>query len=278
MKVKTTNDTEIAITHLAADPFENLMTLKMLSLFPGLCTTTFYGDASAWACRTELGSKVSAWDRNEYPHAERIVMLDGNSPLHLEQALLDTPTKAVVFKLHDEWSRFTFANDRRFTLANSFESYSDLEPTSRTAFAEGVNVEQHSHFDDEAAGLFKQNGYVEKEFRLHLDRKAQWFAVRDRHLLVSTCLAFQNYDNIWEIGGVMTRTDYRRRGYARAVVSAALNHLAGLKLVPRYQFHHRNDASRGLAKSLGMTRRLTVDHYVEREHPSAGTIPRPISW
>ena len=262
MDIETSTKRELSIAHLSGNPFDNLMTLKMLSMFPNECATTLYRDESGWACRTELGAKVSAWDRNEYPLADRIVMLDGNSPSILGHILRRRPTDSVVYKVHDQWSRFILGADPQFYHANSFHSYSDMNQALDTAQCGVPVVEQHSQYDDEAATLFTASGYVAQEFRLHLDRGAQWFAVREKNRIVSFCLAFQIFGKIWEIGGVMTLREYRRKGFAKTVVSAALEYLKARKLLPRYQFNYRNSASRRLTQSLCLTLRLTIDHYV----------------
>jgi len=261
MDIETSTSRELSITQLSVNPFDNLLTLKMLSMFPNECTTILYRDESGWTCSTELCAKVSAWDRNEYPFADRIVMLDGNSPSIVDHILRQRPADSVVYKVHDQWSRFILGKDPQFYHANSFHSYSDVSQTLDTAQSRVPVVEQHSQYDDEAATLFIASGYVAREFRLHLDRGAQWFAVREKNRIVSFCLAFQIFEKIWEIGGVMTLREYRRKGFAKAVVSAALGYLKALKVIPRYQFHYRNITSRRLAESLRLTPRLTVDHY-----------------
>lgn len=265
MDMETSTNRELSIAHLSGNPFDNLLTLKMLSMFPHECVTTLYWDESGWACRTELGAKVSAWDRNEYPFADRIVLLDGNSPSIFGHILRRRPTDSVVYKVHDQWSRFILGADPQFYHANSFLSYSDMNPALDTDPCCLPVVQQHSRYDDEAATLFMASGYVEQEFRLHLDRGAQWFAVREKNRIVSFCLTFQIFEKLWEIGGVMTLREYRRKGFAKAVVSAALAYLKARKLIPRYQFHYRNSASRLLAQSLGLTQRLTIDHYVNAD-------------
>ena len=274
MDIETSTSRELSITHLSGNPFDNLMTLKMLSMFPNECSTTLYRNESGWVCRTELGAKVSAWDRNEYPLADRIVMLDGNSPSIFGHSLRHQPTDLVVYKVHDQWSRFILGEDPQFYHANSFHSYSDMSQALDTAQSDVPVVEQHSQYDDEAAALFVASGYVAQEFRFHLDRGAQWFAVREKNRIVSFCLAFQIFGKIWEFGGVLTLREYRRKGFAKAVMSAALGYLNAFKLIPRYQFHYRNSASRCLAESLGLKQRLIIDHYVnagvKRSGPRTG--------
>jgi GNAT superfamily N-acetyltransferase len=249
MNIKTSTSRELSIAHLSGNPFDNLITLKMLSMFPNECATTLYRDESGWVCRTELSAKVSAWDRNEYPLADRIVTLNGNSPSIFGHILRHQPTDLVVYKVHDQWSRFILGEDPQFRHANSFHSYSDMSQTLDTAQSGVPVVQQHSQYDDEAAALFVASGYAAQDFRFHIDRGAQWFSVREKNRIVSFCLAFQIFGKIWEIGGVLTLREYRRKGFAKAVMSAALGYLNAFKLIPRYQFHNRNSASRCLAES-----------------------------
>jgi len=105
MDLEISTSRESSIAHLSGSPFDNLLTLKMLSMFPNECVTTLYRNESGWVCRTEFGATVSAWDRNEYPLADRIVMLDGNSPSIFGHTLRHQPTDLVVYKVHDQWSR-----------------------------------------------------------------------------------------------------------------------------------------------------------------------------
>lgn len=262
MDIKTTNSRELSIAHLSGNPFDNVLTLKMLSMFPSECVTTLYRDKSGWACRTELDANVSAWDRNEYPLANRIVLLDGNSSSLFGHILQHPPTDLVVYKVHDQWSKSILCEDPQFNHVNSYHSYSVSPQAHEIAQPDLPAVEQHSHYDDEAAALFAASGYVAEEFRLHLDRGAQWFAVREDKRIASFCLAFQIFGKIWEVGGVLTLREYRRKGFAKAVVSAALGYLHGVKLIPRYQFRNWNSASRRLAESLGLKPRVIVDHYI----------------
>jgi RimJ/RimL family protein N-acetyltransferase len=262
MDIETTKSRELSIAHLSRNPFDNVLTLKMLSMFPSECETTLYTDKSGWVCRTGLDAKVSAWDRNEYPLADRIVLLDGNSPSIIGHILQHQPTDVVVYKVHDQWSRSILSEDPQFNLVNSFHSYSNNPQVHEPVQPDFPAVEQHSHYDDEAAALFAASGYVAEEFRLHLERGAQWFAIREDKRIASFCLAFQIFADIWEIGGVLTLREYRRKGFAKAIVSAALEFLNAVKLVPRYQFRNWNSASRSLAESLGLKPRVIVDHYI----------------
>ncbi|HLM12907.1 MAG TPA: GNAT family N-acetyltransferase, partial [Reyranella sp.] len=56
----------------------------------------------------------------------------------------------------------------------------------------------------------------------------------------SACIAFENHRQIWEVGGVMTPTPHRDRGFAARVVRTALAELQRRKLVARYQVNEDN--------------------------------------
>ncbi len=51
---------------------------------------------------------------------------------------------------------------------------------------------------------------------------------------VASCLAFRNFEQIWEVGGLFTLPSERRKGLARRLVETALHELAARGLTPRY--------------------------------------------
>ena len=78
---------------------------------------------------------------------------------------------------------------------------------------------------------------------------------------VSACFAFENHGPVWEVGGVVTAPEHRRKGLGARVVRAALAELSRRGLAPRYQVEEHNTASIGLANSVGLTPFLTITHY-----------------
>ncbi len=261
MKCETLNDRSLATGVLAQDPLSSIVTLKMLMLYLRACSTILYRRGPDWACRTELSARESHWDREAYPEADLIVMLDGNSS-HLLRLVADAvPTSRTVLKVHDKWSRRHFQRSSQFRLVQSFISYTATTDSLVDSLPGAVPVERHRHYSSDAASLFAQNGYSPDELHGHLSRDARWFGIRESGRLVSVSIVFPNYHDIWELGGVYTLPMFRRNGYAAGVTRAALQYLARRGLRPRYQFHHRNTASRALAERLGLNRVLTVDHF-----------------
>ena len=90
---------------------------------------------------------------------------------------------------------------------------------------------------------------------------ARWFGAEAEGQLASACFAFQNYGDVWEIGGVYTEPRHRRKGLARRVVGSALAYLLSRRLTPRYQVKWDNLASIQLARGAGLKEFLTVNHY-----------------
>ena len=77
----------------------------------------------------------------------------------------------------------------------------------------------------------------------------------------SLCFAFENYQKVWEIGGVLTPPEHRGRGLAARVVRTALNELQRRALIPRYQVSEDNLPSIRLATSIGLREFLRISHY-----------------
>ena len=77
----------------------------------------------------------------------------------------------------------------------------------------------------------------------------------------SVCIAFENYRQIWEVGGVVTPTPHRGQGFAARVVRTALAELQRRKLVARYQVNEDNLPSIRLATSAGLRQFLQLTHF-----------------
>ena len=250
-----------AITYLSNDPFSNLMTLKMLTMYPEWCRCFFYGSSDGWALRTELPAEHSHWDRQVYPDFQTIVMIDGNTKAPMLQALQEAPLDNVVFKLHDPYTVAQMHARSSISHRVSFISYSSSPTAEPTVSETDIPAEAHADYSEEAAPLFAQNLYTQAEVEEHISRGARWFGVRHETELAAVCIAFPIYSNIWEIGGVFTLPSYRRCGFARTVVVEALRFLRGKDLRPRYQFKQGNVESQALAQSVGLEHVLTVSHY-----------------
>jgi len=75
-------------------------------------------------------------------------------------------------------------------------------------------------------------------------------------------LPFRSTGRFGEIGGVYTVPARRGEGLGSRAVRTSLAELARRACVPRYHVAEENTASIRLAETLGMTRFLTLTHYL----------------
>jgi predicted GNAT family acetyltransferase len=90
---------------------------------------------------------------------------------------------------------------------------------------------------------------------------AKWVGIKNQNKIISGCFIFPNFKNIWEIAGVFTLPDYRRKGYAEAIVLKSLRIILNAGYIPRYQVVNTNTGSIKLAEKIGMKVLLTVNHF-----------------
>jgi len=125
-------------------------------------------------------------------------------------------------------------------------------------------------FDERLMSSFRENGYTREEVERSFQQGSRAFSLFETDAAapagaavpVSTCFIFKNYENIWEIGGLRTLPEFRRRGLGKKVVAAAVNDLLARGLIPRYQVVETNRPSINLAISLGMEPFVTTEHFL----------------
>jgi len=115
---------------------------------------------------------------------------------------------------------------------------------------------------EEVWSFFEKNGYSRDELAHHFSNQACWFAAYDAKQLQAACFVFRNYKDIWEIAGVYTKPEHRRKGHGKRIVTAVLSYLASQGLVLRYQAKSDNNCSIKLAEACGMKEFLVVDYFV----------------
>lgn len=251
-------DRVTALEHLSSDVFAHLMTLKMLTLYPNACITTTFREGNNWSCLTILDIAASPWDRQKYPNHKTVVFLDGNAGELLKIAFENAPKTSAVFKIHDTFTRSLVTQLSGAEQTYAFLSYST---STGTKVPPPSAVQEYTELTPEAVYGFEQNAYTFEELQSHFQNGARWFGLCVNGSCASQCLVFQNFDPIWEIGGVFTPPELRRRGYAKAVVQEAIRYLKLRNRIPRYQFETNNGGSRALADSVGLHHILTVEHF-----------------
>lgn len=247
-----------SIDRLTQDPLRNIVLLKQLLAYPEHVAVRQATGPEGVATLVALDISASSYDRHAYPKAAIAAFIVSDHP-ELTAALLSHLPRGVgiVFKLADAADlapiEAQFALERR-TAFISFTSSGDNRPDPhvRTTSAPG----------EDAFDLFAEQEH-DRAWLTPLLRDGRAFACvldpdgRTR----SACFAFANHGTIWEVGGVVTAATHRRAGFGARVVRTALAELSRRGLVPRYQVEESNEASIGLARSVGLAPFLTITHY-----------------
>jgi len=246
------------IDELARDPLRHIVLLKHLLAWPEHVKVHRVSGLVGAATMVLLDAWANAWDRLTYPNASVVAFISSDHP-DLTASLLSAvpPGVGVVFKLSREADLAPVETKFTVERRSAFVSF-----TSNGAFAADPGVRVEVDPGDGVYRLFAEQGH--ERARLEpLSRDGRAFACmleRDGEPL-SACFAFENSGPVWEVGGVVTLPSYRKQGLGARVVRTALAELAQRRLVPRYQVEEDNEASIGLARSVGLVPFLTIVHY-----------------
>jgi ribosomal protein S18 acetylase RimI-like enzyme len=208
-----------------------------------------------------LDSAASAYDRETYPGAALVAFIVSDHP-DLTSALLPHLPRGVgiVFKLASEADLVPVAARFPVQRRTALLSFTSNEP-----FSPLPDVGVTTAPGEATLRLFESQGHP-RAWLEPLLRAGKAFAcvlARDG-MPAAACFAFAIHDSIWEIGGVVTVPEQRRRGHGALVVRAALAELSQRGLTPRYQVEEGNAASIALARSVGLTPFATVTHYLHQ--------------
>jgi hypothetical protein len=253
-------DLHLVCSLLEQDVLANVVTLKMLTVYSASMKLRLRQEGSAWALLALLPTSESHWDRKAYPGTSHIVFIDGNADNWKQGFLTELPPGAVVVKTGDPTMKAALRRRPGVVQTTSYRSFTLETKGLMPSIANEVFV-ANAH-DPAAWSFFHENGYDPDELAGYFANGAHWFGTRTDGQLASACFVYQNYGAVWEIAGVYTREDLRKRGLGKCVVAAALSHLAKRHLIPRYQVKWNNDASVALAKACGLVAFLQVDHYL----------------
>jgi ribosomal protein S18 acetylase RimI-like enzyme len=253
-------DREVITSRLRQDVLRHVVTLKMLHFFGDSMELRFAQDDAGWALLSLLPVRVSEFDRQVYPNADTVVLVDGVSDALKSALLAGLPAGRLVIKAHDDFTRKFALEALGAQRALSFRSFT-LPPTARLEPAP-TGIMESEALDPEIARILARNGYTGPELARFFAAGARWYAIEEAGRYVSAGFVFPIFERVWEVGGLYTEPDHRRRGHARRIVAAALGHLAARNLITRYQVRSDNLESVRLAETAGLREFLRIDHFV----------------
>ncbi len=245
---------------LEQDVLRNLVTLKMLGRYLDFMDFKVLRERDDWASLGLLEVRASAWDRKMYPSCKYVAFVNGNDPARMVQLLDCLPRENIVVKTADDVVRGWLTQIGGVTKAMSIHSFTSEKRLAAEVPIKGIAPS--GALTEAARKMFRANGYADDELEQYFRTGAKWFGIQCDGRLASACFVFENYKRVWEIAGVHTHPDYRRRRLALRAVDSALVYLAQCGLLSRYQAKCDNHPSLNLARSAGMIEFLRMDHYV----------------
>lgn len=245
---------------LGRDPLRHIVPLKLLHTHGDAMTCRYAESEGAGAALLLLPTVHSVWDAAQYPDAGWVALLAADGRAAADQLLAGLPAGRMVFKLAGTIERAALLNRyaaRRTTAFISFTaSPSAIYPAHEDLL---VTATPEEHW----LAIFAEHGHdAELLARACAAGEGLLFAAMDGGILASLCFATRIYESIWEIGGLSTTPELRRRGHARRLIELALYMLAERRLTPRYQVQEDNLPSIRLAESAGLRPFVTVEHYL----------------
>jgi ribosomal protein S18 acetylase RimI-like enzyme len=248
-----------SLAHLLREaPLQHVVTLKMLHSVGPATKFRLLEDRDGWALVSLIPTGAFEYDRQTYPDRDFVVLVDGTSVGGKLELLAELPPGALVIKTYDQIVKDYFERHRSARLARSFISFTASESTSRAP--QNSSVSEGIAPRPDITRLFAANGYLESEIARSFADGARWFAIERGGQPRSVGFVFRNFESVWEIGGILTEPAFRRQGFARQIVAAALRHLGEQGCIPRYQVRADNTASIQLAKAVGLRQFLQIDH------------------
>lgn len=256
---------ERAQAYFHTDRLKYLVHLKYMHLYGDSINCTCLEQGEKMAVLLRYPSERVVWDATAYPTAEQVLLPAANDA-DMARILLDDMResglldRSQVIKFSDAETEAIFREALPLQFARSLTSYTSARDTR---FEPDPHVIVEHQPNDEHMAAFLSNGYSEQEIAADFAKGAVLFSLYDNdQRLLSSCMTYQNFDDLWEVAGVHTADTARRKGYARRVVQTALSHVLEMQRIPRYHVEDENKASHQLAQGLGLKPCLHFKHYV----------------
>jgi GNAT superfamily N-acetyltransferase len=258
-----------ALAFFRRDVLQNIVPLKVLAAYPHAVQAYYHADSAAAGALLLLPTQVSPFDRQAYPSTDYVVLLSATHPRAARALIERVPVGCgLVFKLAGAGERDVVARRFQLTRATAYISYTAAASSQFTPSAEVVVSER---LDERCFDLHAAQGYSRDELRgFFAGGRALSFGLYRRGAPVAACFVYPNFEHIYEIGGVYTLPQERRKGHARTLVETALDAIARRGGRPRYVVHEQNRPSIQLAVAIGLEPVVTTEHWLSNavvSHP-----------
>ena len=248
------------VSGLERQPLRNIVLLKHIEAFREHVSAVQVSDGPDMATLVLLDTSASPYDRETYPQAAFAALISSDHPRLTRRLLDQVPARGnVVFKLASDGDRDVVAERFAISRATSFLSFTGDE---HVIFAADGEVPVLTSASEGALRLLESQGHPRDWLRpLLASGRAFVCALEHDGEPRSICIAFENYRQVWEVGGVATPVPHRGQGLAARVVRTALAELQRRKLLARYQVNEDNLPSIRLATSAGLRQFLQLTHF-----------------
>jgi RimJ/RimL family protein N-acetyltransferase len=236
---------------------QNIVALKMLNAHGG--AQRFYCNTLGEAAMILLEPQAFSYDREHYPNADCICIISSDHPALTAKLIEEINVQQkVVFKLNSEADALEVQKRFDVQYVTSFLSFTDIRPYSKDVDVH-ISTEPSPEFFDWIATQGHTRGWLEP--LLEENRAFCCELFNDAQMLESVCFAFENYGQLWEIGGVYTPPASRGRGLATRTVCAAIAQLQTRDKRSRYQVLQENSTSIRVAERAKLELFLTITHW-----------------
>jgi len=193
-------------------------------------------------------------DRKLYSDFKTINILSSDNENYVNKYIELLPIGKNILKTNG------FINQKEFTLLRSFQSltinHSILKQIKNNIHYESIiNINKY----ESLFGLI--NYKVQDIEELIKNCSAFILSIKDKDVPVASCIIYQVYKNIWEIGALSTLVEFRRHHLAEELVIYATNLIISKHQIPRYHVNTENIASLNLAIKCGYSSFIDFNHY-----------------
>jgi GNAT superfamily N-acetyltransferase len=260
MNIATTKNPTAAINWLNQDLHKNIIILKYLQSYGQYAECWYSEHHDQRGVLMILPTRYSPFDYQLYPDADYLALPVFSDPQIGTDLIRHLPQGRIAWKMPSEYEHTIVQQYYPLTRTLAYLSYR-IKPQQH--FAPIADIVIREHADQACLDLYAQQGHDPDEVR-EMFEQGHAFSCSKYQGDKPVCSSYihQNYQNIWEVGGLYTIPEARRQGFAKQVVQTALAEIQHRGLTARYVAHESNVASQQLARELGLEQFLTISHYL----------------